>query len=428
MNWIQDQVERFQVWLAGLTETQRRLLLASTLLVSAVIIGFIIYWVFFRSLLPGPEANENVNAVNLNALPDIILNANRNANENVNAITTLPDIDTVALGGNTLSQVIYSGDAQDVTLSGDGSTIQYYDPVTGQFYTIDANGNITLLDDQVFKGVEDVTWANDADKAVLEFEDGFKVLYDFTQDKQYTLNRDMEEFDFSPTDTQISFKFTPENEDDRWLGVANLDGSGARGIEPLGDNEDLVNAQWSPAGHSIGVLNEYVDGNHKQVVPLGFNDENFKGFVVSGRGFDYRWTVDGKRMIYSTYSSDSNYNSVLHIVDAYGDDIGANNSSLELATSVDKCTFSASGDHLYCAVPVDPPTGGGIAPGVLNDVQHDIYEINLVTGLKEKIATPADNTAGTDLSGPSDLVVSEDENVLYYREATTGKIRRILLE
>src|SRR3989338_9283336 len=119
MNWIQDQVERFQVLLAGLTETQRRLLLASTLLVSAVVIGFIIYWVFFRSLLPGPEANENVNAVNLNALPDIILNANRNANENVNAITTLPDIDTVALGGNTLSQVIYSGDAQDVTLSGD---------------------------------------------------------------------------------------------------------------------------------------------------------------------------------------------------------------------------------------------------------------------------------------------------------------------
>lgn len=428
MDWIRAQIERFQVWLAGLTESQRRLLLAAVLFVSAALIGFIIYWVFFRTLLPGPEANENVTEVNLNALPDIILNANRNANENINAVTTLPEIDAVALGGNTLSQVIYAGDAQEVTLSGDGSAVQYYDPVTGQFYTIDANGNVTLLDEQVFKGVEDVTWSNDADRAVLEFEDGFKILYDFTADKQYTLNRDMEEFDFSPTDAQISFKFTPENEDDRWLGIANIDGSGARGIEPLGDNEELVNAQWSPAGHSIGVLNEYVNGNTKRVVPLGFNDENFKGFEVTGRGFDYRWTTDGRRMIYSTYSADSAYNDVLHIVDAYGEDIGANNTSLELATSVDKCTFSDSGDHLYCAVPVNPPTGGGIAPGTLNDVQHDLYEINLVTGLKQKIATPADEANGTALAGPSDLVVSEDENVLYYREATTGKLRRILLE
>lgn len=425
---MRNLIEQFQVWLEGLSDTQRRLLLATTLLLAALLIGFMIYWVFFRALISGPAANENVNGININALPDIILNANRNVNGNVNAVTTLPTIDPIALGGNTLSQVIYSGDAKAITLSGDGSTVQYYDPVTGQFYTIDANGNVVLLDEQKFKGVEDVTWSNDADKAVLEFEDGFKVLYDFTADKQYTLNKDMEEFDFSPTDSQISFKFTPENEDDRWLGVANIDGSGARGIEPLGDNEDLVNAQWSPAGHSIGVLNEYVDGTHKQVVPLGFNDENFKGFVVSGRGFDYRWTVDGKRMIYSTYSGDTNYNPVLRIVDAYGEDIGANNTSLELLTSVDKCTFSASGDHLYCAVPVDPPTGGGIAPTVLEEVQHDIYEVNLVTGQKQKIATPADEIAGTDLSAPSDLVVSEDENVLYYREATTGKLRRILLE
>lgn len=425
---MRNLLEQFQVWLEGLSDAQKRLLLAATLLVSAAVLGFIIYWVFFRTLFPGPEVNENVNAVNVNELPEIILNANRNVNENINAVTTLPEIDTIALGGDTLSQVIYSGDAEEITLSGDGSTVQYYDSVTGQFYTIDANGNVTLLDEQVFKGVEAVTWSNDADKAVLEFEDGFKVLYDFTADKQYTLNKDMEEFDFSPTDNQISFKYTPANEAERWLGVANIDGSGARGVEPLGDNEELVNAQWSPAGHSIGVLNEYIDGIHKQVVPLGFNDENFKGFTVTGRGFDYRWTVDGKRMIYSTYTANSQYNDVLSIVDAYGDTAGQNHLSLELATSVDKCTFSTSGDHLYCAVPVDPPTGGGIDPSVLEEVQHDLYEVNLVTGQKQKIATPADAVAGTALAAPSDLVVSEDESVLYYREATTGKLRRILLE
>lgn len=422
-------IERLQQWLDTLSELQRRLLLAAGLLLAAMMIGFLIYWVFFRSLFPtAPTVNGNVNGANVNQLPDILLNGNVNVNENVNGVTTLPEISPVAQGGNTLSQVIYSGDAQAITLSGDGSTVQYYDPVTGKFYKINANGEVVLLDDAVFKGVQDVTWSNEADKAVLTLEDGFKVLYDFTQDKQYTLNKDMEEFDFSPTDTQISFKFTPENTADRWLGVANIDGSGARGIEPLGDNADLVNAQWSPAGHAIGVLNEYVDGNHKRVVPLGLNDENFKGFTVAGRGFDYRWTSDGRRMIYSTYSADSNYNNVLHIVDAYGEDIGANNTSLQLQTSVDKCAFNRSGEHLYCAVPVNPPVGGGIAPNILQAVPHDIYEVNLVTGQTSKLATPADAIAGTDLSAPSDLVVSQDEGVLYYRESTTGKLRRIILE
>lgn len=427
---MNDLIQRFQIWLDGLSETQRRLLFAALLLFVACILGFVLYWVFFRNILPSGTTNNNTNNGNgnVNGLPGIIFDENDNANVNENTNAGLPTFDAVANGGNTLSQVIYSGEANDVTLGTDGNTMQYYDPVTGQFYKIDQNGQVSLLDEHVFKGVTAVTWSNDADKAVLELEDGFKVLYDFVQDKQFTLNEDMAEFDFSPDDEQISFKYNADNKEDRWLGIANIDGTGARGIEPLGDNGDAVIAQWSPSGQSIGVLNEYIDADRKRVVPLGFNDENFKQFIVSGRGFDYRWTPDGQRMIYSTYSADSDYNSTLHIVDAYGDNIGQNNTALQINTSVDKCTFSSNGDHLYCAVPVDPPTGGGIAPDTLNDVQHDFYEVNLVTGQTQRIATPVDSVAGSNLAAPSDLVVSDNEDVLFYRESTTGRLRRILLQ
>jgi hypothetical protein len=60
-------------------------------------------------------------------------------------------------------------------------------------------------------------------------------------------------------------------------------------------------------------------------------------------------------------------------------------------------------------------------------VPHDIYRVNLVTGQTEKIASPADTRGETDLEAPSTLVVDEAENVLYYREAVTGHLRRILL-
>lgn len=420
-------LERIQQWLDTLSDTQKRLLLAALLLVSALVIGFIIYWVFFRSLFGPGEQKVNINGqlVNINQLPNIIDNFNGVIPENVNV--TLPDVDAVANGGNTLSQVIYNNDAQAVTLSGDGQHLQYYDPITDQFYTIDQNGNITLLDEAKFPGVTDVTWSNEADKAVLELEDGFKVLYDFTQDKQYTLNKDMNEFDFSPNDNQISFEFTPINEEDRWLGVANTDGSGALGIEPLGKNQDLVDPQWSPSGQSVGVMHEYVDGQRQSVVPLGFKGENFKQFLVNGRGFDYTWSTDGQQMLYNVYSSSTNYNDTLYLVDSFGDQIGQNNRALGLNTSVDKCTFAGNGDSLYCAVPVDPPIGGGIAPDTLNEVAHDIYRVNLVTGQTEKIATPAEANGETNLEAPSTIVVSEDENVLYYRESESGRLRRILL-
>ncbi|MFA6475562.1 MAG: hypothetical protein WCV88_05190 [Patescibacteria group bacterium] len=423
-------LQRFQDWVDSLSDLQKQIMLATGLIVGALIMGFLIYWVFFRSLITTtPVENANNENINGNAnLPGINFNDNRNNVSNGNTNGSLPTVDTVAKGGNTLSQVIYDGDAKDVTLSGDGQEVQYYDPVTGKFYKIDKNGQIVLLDDKVFKGVTDVTWSNEADKAVMTLEDGYKVLYDFTQNKQYTLNKDMTEFDFSPKDDQIGFKYMGENSTERWVGVANVDGTGARGIEPLGNNGDLLKVQWSPSGQAIGVLNDYVDAEHKKIVPIGFNNENFKQFIVKGRGFDYKWTPSGKSMIYSTYSSDSNYSATLNIVDAYGDTIGNNNKPLELATSVDKCSFSKTGNDLYCAVPVNPPTGSGIAPDKLNSVAHDIYHVNLVTGQKEKIATPADAVSGTNLGGPSNIMVSDDGSLLYYREATSGKLRRILLK
>lgn len=422
-------IDKIQQWLDTLTDAQKRLLLAASLLVAALVIGFIIFWVFFRPLFIEEEQKININGqlVNVSQLPDLI-NAGdfEIIEENINAV--LPTVDDVAKGGNTLAQVIYEGDAQNTAVGTDGDTVQYYDPATGQFYRIDANGNVTLLDEKIFKGVNNVTWSNDSDKAVLELDDGFNVVYDFTADKQYTLHEDMEEFDFAPNNNQISFKFTPVNEEDRWVGVSNIDGSGALGIEPLGDNEELLNAQWSPSGQAIGALHEYIDGQSQRVVPIGFKGENFKQFIVNGRGFDYRWTQDGHKMIYSVYSAETNYNYTLHVVDAIGDDIGKNNQSLDLATSVDKCTFTATGNSVYCAVPVNPPLGGAIADTALTAVQHDIYKVDLTTGQKTKIATPVDPFGETVVPGPSDLIVSADESVLYYREATTGQLRRILLK
>jgi hypothetical protein len=155
--------------------------------------------------------------------------------------------------------------------------------------------------------------------------------------------------------------------------------------------------------------------------------ENFEDITVKGRGFDYQWSPTGRQMLYSTYDADTNYNNTLHIVDAYGDEIGNNNLSLNVATSVDKCTFNTRGDSIYCAVPVDPPVGTAIDPTKLNDLQHDLYIIDLNTGTSSKIATPSDPT-GFSLKAPESVMVSDQEDLLYYTEVDTGRIRRVILK
>src|SRR3990167_5086829 len=87
----------------------------------AIAIGMLImvYFVFFKPVQPIPVGNANVNGEG-GVLPDTNVNTGPTIIEvpvaNVNAVTGLPDVDTVARGGSTL-----------VTLVTDGGTVQDVD-------------------------------------------------------------------------------------------------------------------------------------------------------------------------------------------------------------------------------------------------------------------------------------------------------------
>ncbi len=427
MSWIQDQRDRLLDWISRLSDSQRRVVLVTGLLVAASFFGGLIYWIFFRSIIQGPTVTNDANELINGQLPNINLVVNQPIS-NADTSGALPVIDYVANGKATLAQVIYDGAAEDPTLNQTNNTVQFYNSDDGKFYRVDANGNVIAMSDTAFQGVKQVTWGTVGDKAVLEFADDYKLLYDFTAKKQYTLNKNMTDFDFSVDDTQLGFKFIPLNAEDRWLGVSNPDGSGAKGIEPLGNHGDQVIVQWSPDNTVVATFQEYISADRQRVVPIGLKGENYKQFLVNGRGLKEKWSPDGKSMLYSTYSAESNYNYTLNVVTVDGDRTGANNSSLNLITSVDKCTYNTTGTNVYCAVPTATPTGAAIAPEKLANVPHDIYRINLVTGQSEKIAIPADNVNGSNLQGINNVMVNAQESMLYYHEANSNQLRKIQLK
>ncbi len=273
------------------------------------------------------------------------------------------------------------------------NNLRYENAGDGRFYKLNADGSVKLLSEQQFYNVDKVTWANTSDKAVLEYPDGSKILYNFNTKQQVTLPKHWEDFSFSPDSSQFASKSMGLSPENRWLIVTNDDGSGTIPIEPLGDNGDKVTVDWSPSRQTVALsqTGQPLGADRREVLLVGLNGENFKSLIVEGLDFQPKWSPTGKQLLYSVDSARTEFKPELWIASAYGDDIGASRRSLKLNTWADKCSF---GDDttLFCAVPRDLPVGAGMTPEAAAGSYDDLYKIDLRTGLKTSIPLGDDSS------------------------------------
>lgn len=405
----------------------RRIILISLFVLFVVGAAVLIYFVFFRSVTtPGPNANQNVNG---GTLPSTNINVNRPtgtntnipvSNTNTGVTTTNINASDVADGGVTKVNVVVAKNSEGVTLSPNEDTLRYYDPATGTFYETNQDGtNTRELASQLFPDAENITWSNDANKAVIEFPDDTTIVYDFNSQKQYTLPKETEDYSFDPTGSQLAYKYVPENVEDRYIVTSNLDGSGIKFIEAIGDEAANVDVNWSPKADVVATFRKSSDSTSQEVFFIGLNSENFKSAETEGRGFTGKWSSTGEQMIYSVYSSDTNYNPKLYIMNSSGDSIGSGRTDLGLQTWPDKCTFS--GTTLYCAEPSFLSPGSGLYPDQATSSSDRFYQIDTLTGTSRLIADPNVSVSA------KNLYVSSDGKRLFFTNSRTGALESILL-
>jgi hypothetical protein len=400
--------------------------------IGIIVLGFLLYISFFRSTTPptNGNGNENVNAVlpnvngsvnrpvgNTNGVLPNVNSRNTNATANVNAGPS-----TVADGGETSVRTLVTQNAYQTVVDAQGN-LRYYDRATGQFYKLDTNGNLVLLAGVKFPDAESVTWSPSKSQVIVSFPDDSKLFYDFDTKKQATLPKEGEDFSFAPSSGQIAFKFNAQNPDDRYLVVSNPDGTSIKPVESLGENGDKVQVNWSPNDQVIATFTPGLNATSQEVVFVGKNGENFKSTITEGRGFEGQWSPSGQYMVYSTYSADSNFNPVLHIVNGQGDTIGDDNRSLDLQTWSDKCAFAKNGSSLYCAVPNagQLKTGSGIYREQAANVPDTFYRVDLQSGSVQKIAVPV-GTDGSRQFSAVNLGLSPDGSTLYFTDASSGRV------
>ncbi|MFC1687171.1 hypothetical protein ACFL0L_01155 [Patescibacteria group bacterium] len=412
----------------------RRILLIIAFIIVVIIIGILIYFVFFKDFISPannainnagvngelPISNDAVNRITINEVINRLPLTNDTINVNVQA-----QPDRVAQGGATIASLVTQDTTLGAVIDADGLSIVYYDPVTGKFYRISNDGKTKVeLSDKVFHQVDTIDWSPNRNEAIITFPDGSKILYNFLNDTQVTLPKEWDDVEFSPEGNQVAYKYLAEDEDSRWLAIANPDGTEVRGIEPIGDKGDDVQVAWSPSNQSVALFHESSGTSSEEVLPIGFHGENYKSFSVDGRGFEGQWSPTGDRVLYSTYSSDTNFNPTLSIVDAQGQDIGLNHQQMSIQTWANKCTFSNLSNVVYCAVPQSLPEGSGIYPELAETVPDTFWQIDLQNGIKSRLADPVTETGGGSFTAKS-ISLSSDERYLYFTDASTGRVHKI---
>lgn len=410
----------------------KKILLIIIFLLVCLAMGYGMYYLFFRSEESKTTTTTTTNNSNnfVNGLPGTgygqPMGNNQGQPVNVNQqnykkVSDLPKVN----GSQTPSLPLFNQVVVSPELNSAGNGIIFYNPADNKFYSVLESGEKILLSNKEFYGVKKVYWANDKNKAIIEYPDGNKILYDFSKNTQITLSPTVYEPSFNEQNV-VAYKRISDNSDDNWITVSKIDGTETTLIEPLGDNGDLVQVDWSPTGQVVALYIEPIGANESEVYFIGLRGENFKSLKVDGSNFKGLWSPSGARLLYHVVSVENDFKPMLYITDAEEETIGAHKFSLGLSTWVDKCVF-AEETILYCAVPKDLIEGAGLYPEAVDGLLQDlIYRVDISTGLKELIAEPLDSQGNN--FNISRLYLSTNQDYLYFWNKIDEKVYALRLK
>lgn len=385
-----------------MSSTLKKILLIIGFILLSALIAWGLYYLFIKTAPPGEQITAPPTGVitpgQLPAAGERTPGAPSGAaTPTAGGLPTAGVIPSAPAGGGFFQPVPVEKVSQDYaiypSLNGQSGNYRYHNAADGKFYKIGQDGSLKELDDRAFYNVTGVTWAKNKDLAVIEFPDKSKIIYDFEQKKQASVPQHWENFSFSPEASQVAAKAVGLSPENRWLVTMGSDGSGTKIIEPMGENTDKVQVDWSPSRQVVGFARtaDPIGGDRQQILLVGLNHENFKALTVEGLDFRPQWSPTGQKLLYSVYSQRSELKPELWITNAYSDQINSGRQTLKLNTWAEKCSF-ADDNTLYCAVPKELPEGAGLSPEIAKNVADNMYKIDLRTGLKTNIPLGGDYT------------------------------------
>lgn len=402
----------------------QKILVISGFILVIIGVAFGLYYMFFRKPATAPITSPPISEAPATGgtLPSTNI-----AGERIVGKPTIPGtlpVSKIAKGGITSTTALTLTNVQSPVLAADGKTMNFFNPADGKFYNVDADGKMRALLPKSYPNAQSIVWSPSSDKAVLEFPDGSNVSVNLQTGKSVTLPAHWEDFDFSPNGEGLATKSIGIDPSNRWLILSSPDGSKTESIAALGNNQDKVQVSWSPNDQVVAfsATGDVQSGfGRKQILAIGKNEENLPGLIVEGFSFEPLWSTSGKKILYSTSGPSSNYLPQVWVTDGESNTLGQNRKSLPLQTWADKCTFTDD-DTAYCAVPQNLPAGAGLQRQLAAGLPDTLYKVNTKSGQTSVVAVPENRTSMKNLS------VSADSKYLFYQNARTGALEKMLLK
>lgn len=395
---------------------KKRLIYAAIFVVVSIGLGYLLYRFFWANKAVPTQKPPTAQITPGKALPSAEETGEKITVPTAGKLPTAQTIPTTPTTIQPTASVPYPikevADTPVIGAIADRSGItKFYSQTDGKFYRVDSQGNAQALSDEVFYNVENVIWSPTKNESIIEYPDGSNIYYNFDTQKQVSLPKHWENFSFSSLGDKIAAKSIGLSPENRWLTTSDPQGKNITAIEPLGENADKVTVNWSPNQQIIATSmtgDQSLGADRQEVLFIGQHKENFKSIIVEGRGFESQWSPQGNKLLYSVYSARSNFKPELWLVNASGNNIGAERKMLNLNTWSDKCTF-ADERFIYCAVPTTLKTGAGFAPGLADSTEDQIYKIDITTGVRSTLSLDEFHTIDS-------LYIGDGGKTLYFTD------------
>lgn len=403
---------------------KKRLIFAGIFFIVVLVLGYIMYLVFFAPKKPAPVTVPG-EVITPGAFPPS--GEGEPIRPGVTEPGVLPPSEVrpgvsfqPSAGITEIERHIVESPIVSPTIDSRGNA-QFYNESDGKFYRLTSTGAVQELSDQVFFNVENVNWSPNNNESIIEYPDGSNIYYNFQTKRQVTLPKHWEEFSFSASGEQIAAKSITLSPENRWLVASQPDGGNVQFVENMGENAHKVKVDWSPNRKVVALSStgESLGSDRQEILLVGLHGENFKSIVVEGRGMQSEWSPSGQQLLYSVYSARSEFKPELWIVNADGDNIGTSRRPLSLNTWAEKCSF-ADERFVYCAVPNELEVGSGFQPALAETTPDQIFRIDLRNGSKSTIAMDGAHTI-------DNIFVSADGKTLHFTDKLQDGLFKIEL-
>lgn len=282
-------------------------------------------------------------------------------------------------------------------------SILFYDFSGNLWQFKNGDSKPTLIDQMAIENPAETIWSvsgKNIVKSGLNQSDIKYIFSDFSKKILTNLKANIKSAVFSPDGGKIAY-YLSDGLNTNSLYTSNPDGKsqksliGAlklRDLNLLWPKNNIISLTSKPSGLTTGnlwVLNTANLGLTRLI------DELF--------GLEVLWSPDGNNFIYS-YTGQTGQNPKLATYKK-GNFKNINN----ISTLVDKCVWLKDSMNIYCAVPQSWPDSTTLPDDYYKNkflTIDDLWKINTETGEKMLIAK--------DIGGISNLIVSEDENNLFF--------------